>query len=652
MPHEAEACGCTSPPVPSVSDTTYAVNQQSEQIIFEVEEGYVTARVLIRYSGDPAQFAWIVPVPSLPELEISESLTFGLLDEVTSPSVSVLAKSVCPGAFYQCMVHPAPQGCISPSGSTSSDATTATTTSDATSTTAGTGGGTGPDGVDILSHEQIGSYDTYVFSAGDAAAAVAWLQSEGFIVNDTMSPFMQPYADAGMLFVASKLIPGAGVDEIRPLKMRYMASQPMIPLRLTAVAAEPHLTVTTYIFGQTLFEPVDQPLITVSPDMIDSAADLAGNPARRNYPMALARAIDEAGGDAFVWEYAAKPPKPSFMAESCCYSASDSCSLEDDGACQCPNQAFDAQDCAAIPGIVEATAEVLDLASKHAFMTRVTTRLSPEEMTFDPAFQPSNAATLNGLTLEGTRNTLVGCEGDVIDPSLYQAIKDRRPCSAVYCGEGECVLTAEGAACDCDAGKVARVFVDLDAVRSVTCVPSTPLVDYGFGGLTLPSACNGVDCGLGQCVDVGGFPACQCDDGAAARRSPNALYPVCEAIVDGTGDPGGTNYTGAVKDIPVCAPAPPDCGTFGWLVPASPAIAGEHCASSEPDPSALEVPPKPTCEDYGLITPDDGVGGNAQSDNGEASGCDCEAHAGTSWTGGALLTAILAMFATRRRRSK
>ena len=33
--------------------------------------------------------------------------------------------------------------------------------------------------------------------------AVAWLQDNGFIVNETMTPYMQPYLDAGMVFVPS-----------------------------------------------------------------------------------------------------------------------------------------------------------------------------------------------------------------------------------------------------------------------------------------------------------------------------------------------------------------------------------------------------------------------------------------------------------------
>src|SRR5215213_9736795 len=83
----ADACGCLSPP--AVTEGEYAVNQRAEQIIFEVEPGWVTAHVLIKFAGDPAKFAWIIPVPEVPELAISPLSAFGLLDRATAPSVNV-----------------------------------------------------------------------------------------------------------------------------------------------------------------------------------------------------------------------------------------------------------------------------------------------------------------------------------------------------------------------------------------------------------------------------------------------------------------------------------------------------------------------------------------------------------------------------------
>ena len=229
MTPDADACGCTSPPVPEVNETNFAVNQQSEQIIFEVEPGFVTAHVLIRYAGDPAKFAWLVPVPANPELDLTESSLFGLLDGGTAPFVDVSDNSVCPSPEYVCEVHDMPN-CHNPSKNSSATGPGSTGSGDQFGGGgAGAAGGPPGNGVEIIQKAQIGSYETIVFAAGDAAAAVNWLNTEGFIVNDTMTPYMQPYLDANMLFVAAKLIPGADADEIKPLKMKFAADAPDDP---------------------------------------------------------------------------------------------------------------------------------------------------------------------------------------------------------------------------------------------------------------------------------------------------------------------------------------------------------------------------------------------------------------------------------------
>ncbi|RLB45455.1 MAG: hypothetical protein DRJ42_29900, partial [Deltaproteobacteria bacterium] len=203
MADEAEACGCFHPPVPPPDGVTadeFAVAQQSEQIIFEVEDGFVTAHVLIRYQGKPESFAWLLPVPSEPALALSEGVAFTLIDAETRPISTVEQEDLCPVPNYRCAYHPRPR-CISrdpgPTGSAGADSG---------SIGLGDGGTNGrPPPVDVISRQIIGSYDTVVFAAADAMAAVTWLQDEGFIVNDTMTPYMQPYLDAGMLFVASRL---------------------------------------------------------------------------------------------------------------------------------------------------------------------------------------------------------------------------------------------------------------------------------------------------------------------------------------------------------------------------------------------------------------------------------------------------------------
>lgn len=580
----ADACGCLSPP--QVTEGDYAVNQRAEQIIFEVEPGWVTAHVLIKYSGAPEQFAWIVPVPEVPELAISPVSAFGLLDRLTAPDVGVDVENICPISDWACRHH-ARASCgdddfgglpgFGDAGASSSDA----------------GGGQPP--VTVIDEKVIGDYQTVTFRASEAAAATQWLRDNGFIVNQTTSIYMESYVQANMVFVAAKLVPGAGISAIKPLRMRFRAAFPMIPLVLTAVAAEPHLTVSAFVYSDKAFRPMGHPVVTIDPARI--AQDRGG---RTNYPMVLARTIDEAGGDGFAIEYRGGSVRPDFgQATGCCGGGYDFCAVGGNGQCECPRDEFDLADCTAEGDLVEGVALVDDLATRYSTLTRITTRVSPEEMQFDPTFEPDYDAVPTGrLIARGNQPSLTACAGDVIDASQFTELDALQGCASVYCGSGgQCVTTGAGAGCACHAGFVAQRFTDLDGQPSATCVPRVPTVDLRAGGIQLPDACAGVSCGMGRCLDRNGVAVCECDGGAGAVASAGGT-PRCEPIDHLSQTPGAQDFSEALRGLAVCAPAPPSCGEGGWLERTGSPRPGVDCGNTQPPAYLTVVPAAPDCGGY------------------------------------------------------
>jgi hypothetical protein len=522
------------------------------------------------------------------------------------------------------------------SGGASADDPNASGGGDAGAGAVGDGGATddGTSPVEILERSVIGSYETIVFSAGDIAGAVLWLQNEGFIVNSTMAPFMQPYADAGMLFLASKLIPGANTTDIKPLRMRFATDNPMIPLQLTAVAAEPNMTITAYVYGDTPFTPKDFPLAQVSSEGL--SADSSG---RLNYPMLLNRAVDEAGGKSFVAEYSGPPVLVDFdQGTGCCTAGFDICGIEGDGVCSCPGNPLDDVDCPNADELIAGADLINGFAAKHSSLTRLTTRMSAEDMSYDPIFEPDSEFPAFGrLSLSNTVTSLSRCEDDIIATQQYEEILATRDCASVYCGTGSCVITESGAACECGQGTTARRYIDLDGQGSVTCVPDESPVDLAAGGIALPDVCATVDCGAGACLDVGGFPTCQCDPGSAGAQSGLEAAPRCEAIVAYSNSSGADDFTKALITVPICAPKPPSCGQYGWHTERAVVggTRGFECAYSVPsEAEQAEVAP-PTCADLG------------RREN--SSGCATET---TSSLSGIGFFGLLVIFTFRRRRGQ
>jgi hypothetical protein len=616
----ADACGCLSPP--AVTEGDYAVNQQAEQIIFEAEPGWVTAHVLIRYAGDPAQFAWLIPVPEVPTLSLSPVSAFAQLDTLTAPDVTVDQVDICPTSAWTCNYH-APLSCpgsYEASGGFGGLADAGVASSDAAGS---------PPPVTVIATQTVGDYQTVTFRASEASAAVQWLHDNGFIVNPTTSIYMESYIAANMVFVAAKLVPGAGVSAIKPLKMRYRAANPTVPLILTAVAAEPNLTVETFIYSNFPYKPLGHPVVTIDPGRI--AYDRLG---RLNYPEVLSRTIDEAGGDGFAIEYRGTPVRSQLGGGPCCMQGYDACGLGSDGQCECPGTDFDAVDCNATAGDLNDGITLLqDLATRYTSLTRITTRVSPEEMTWDPAFEPDETATLTGpMVVRGSMPSLNACGPAVKDQAKLLQITTAQGCATTYCGaHGQCVITESGAGCACEAGYVAQQYTELDTQPSVTCVPRTPTTDLRNGGLVLPDACASVSCGAGTCIDRNGVAVCQCNPGNGAVTSYSGSAPTCTTIYTPSGGPGAQDYSEPLRGLAVCAPKPPVCGPDGWLVKTGSLNSGVDCGDTQPAPELTREPPAPSCPGW--------FGCN---------GCNAPGTAPVGAVGGAWIVALLLL---RRRRA-
>src|SRR5947209_13888946 len=77
----AEACGCFAQPT-----VAQPVVQAGERILFAADQGMVTAYIQIKYQGSANQFGWLVPVPSVPTLELGTDEVFDQLSSTTQPT--------------------------------------------------------------------------------------------------------------------------------------------------------------------------------------------------------------------------------------------------------------------------------------------------------------------------------------------------------------------------------------------------------------------------------------------------------------------------------------------------------------------------------------------------------------------------------------
>lgn len=486
-PSASSACGgffCSRSPV----------DQTAEHIIFTINGDHtVTAYVQIRYAGDKDDFAWIVPAPGIPRLSADlPDLAMRGLDVATEPQ------------YYRssCNNFAVPGVAVGAGGSASASTPT------------------GQPGVTVLAKQTVGPFDTVTLEGTSADVLVQWLNDNGYRITDKMTPLIQPYVESGMHFVAMKLQADKATTDIKPIGMAYDSDQPLIPIRLTSVAAQPEMGIVTFVLSTRRWAPQNY----IDLKIPDSSIQFNQYGNANNYLSLVSSESDKVGGQAFVTEYA----NPTT-----------------DLATQIRSQFVN-------PSIPDAQASqdaLLALFDKFPYITRLYARMSAEEMTEDPVFMVSsntaNVSNVHDLTDPKFDYSMCGTQTPPPPP----------PCTFTYCGRrGACIdvvaqapyssdptQTAPAAACVCANDATARLTTTGSNVADVYCEPvAVDLDDPATSPLSLAPACEGFDCGVhGACVPINGNPSCQCEAGYAAVARMN---------YDST--------TGATSPSVDCMPAP------------------------------------------------------------------------------------------------
>ena len=274
---EAEACGCFAPPDPSVQ-----IVQGGERIVFAMEEGKVIAHIQIQYSGDAEEFAWLVPLPAVPEIAVGTDELFTQLINRTQPRYTITRQFSGNCSF-------------DPSRVSLGDGQ-----ADSGSENGPPSPGASPEDP-LVARNLVGPYDTAVLSAASKDAMLQWLADERFFVPAGTDDAVDPYIREGGFFLALKLRKDQAVDvgDLQPVVLTYESELPMIPIVLTGVAADPDMPVLVAVLGEHRAIPRNYFHTRIN----DAALDWLGSAS--NYIEVLTNAVDEANEhQSFVTEYA------------------------------------------------------------------------------------------------------------------------------------------------------------------------------------------------------------------------------------------------------------------------------------------------------------------------------------------------------------
>lgn len=278
----AAACGGCFHPIVSASDSIVT----GHRMAFAVSANRTVLWDQIKFSGSPEEFGWVLPVKPGAVIQASTDAWFEALETVTA--VRVASPQVT---------------CPPPSGNFGSHSGCGCSSEDMVAEAAASGGrdvaNTPP--VTVVHQGTVGAYQTVTLSSTDGSALRTWLGDHGYAVPPDIDPIIDAYVSEGADFIALRLIPGKGVNEMTPVRVITPGGDPILPLRMVAAGTGSLTDIVLYVIGEGRFGLRDLGEVQVPRDRL--SFDFATN--ESNYLKLRDDALGENNGISYVTAFAA-----------------------------------------------------------------------------------------------------------------------------------------------------------------------------------------------------------------------------------------------------------------------------------------------------------------------------------------------------------
>lgn len=245
----------------------------SHRMILSVSNTQTTLWDQIKYTGEPTSFAWILPIKGQVDIGLSSDAMFETLDVLTQTTIS--SPTINCGS---------PCGPLSAGGDNSGGST----------------GSGGEPGVVVIAEKVVGPYATVQLAANDPAALKSWLTMNGYNLPQDIAPVVDAYLAEGFGFLAMKLVPGQGIDSMRPVRVTSPGAVPVLPLRMVAAGTGAITPITLFVMGEGRYEPTNFPTFEVDPNQLVWDWDTSSS----NYKDLRSAGFAAANGKAWLMEAA------------------------------------------------------------------------------------------------------------------------------------------------------------------------------------------------------------------------------------------------------------------------------------------------------------------------------------------------------------
>ncbi|MDB4944789.1 MAG: hypothetical protein JWP97_4323 [Labilithrix sp.] len=297
--HQARACGgCfhgeRTPAQPVVETSVVS----DHRMVFALGPQQTVLWDQIRYTGDPEDFAWVLPVRPGTRVELSRDAWIAALDAVSGTQIvkpQPRPSNLPFGGEGDYMDDSSGCGCGSSSEAAFSDQAGGYADGGASAADSGT------PPVQVVSQTVVGPYETATIRSEQPDALQTWLHDHGYAVPAEILPIIESYAKEKMDFVALRLRPGQGVRAMQPVRIISPGADPTLPLRMVAAGVGSHVGLTLFVVSEGRYRPQNFPEAVID----DSKLLWDTSQSRSNYAELASALLALEGGRPWLTEYAA-----------------------------------------------------------------------------------------------------------------------------------------------------------------------------------------------------------------------------------------------------------------------------------------------------------------------------------------------------------
>jgi hypothetical protein len=257
----AHACGgCFHPPALPDAPAGSVQTVTDHRMVLALSATQTTLWDQFSYAGAPSEFSWILPIRSGPEVrvELADPRFLATLDNVTAPTVRTpqAPRRMCP----LCASSQPSARCGTDGPYPFAGYADAAISDGAASYGQDAGGDSS---VTVYQTATVGPYQITVLTGSDPMALRNWLTANNYVVPASLDPVLAHYIDLRMDFVAVRLRPAEGEQQMAPIRVTAPGLQPLLPLRMIAAGISDHVGLLLLTLSTGRMETVNFPNASV-----------------------------------------------------------------------------------------------------------------------------------------------------------------------------------------------------------------------------------------------------------------------------------------------------------------------------------------------------------------------------------------------------